>query len=213
MEVLRGDIYFIKNFVRTVGSEQTVDRPAVIVSNDTGNHFSDICEVVYLTTKEKKPLPTHVEILARVPSIAICEQVCTVSQERLGEYIRSCSDSEMAALDRALMVSLGLGNTPDPTETVENAVVADLNALVDSLNEQNDRLLMKLEGAERKLDELNAENVGLLLCNGDLKEKLKNAETQIPVFDVDIEKEFIRAETQRDMYKELYEQMLEKMIG
>ena len=203
MEVLRGDIYFIKNFVRTTGSEQTADRPAVIVSNNTGNHFSDLCEVVYLTTKEKKPLPTHVEILARVPSIAICEQVCTVSQERLGEYIRSCSDAEMSALDQALMVSLGL----------DLPLITDVTA-VERVNQQEiDDLKMKLEGAERKLDELNAENAGLLLDNGDLKEKLKNAETKIPVFPVEIEKELLRVETQRDMYKELYEQMLEKMIG
>lgn len=213
MEVLRGDIYFVKSFAKAIGSEQTEDRPAVIVSNDTGNHFSNICEVVYLTTKEKKPLPTHVEIMGRVPSTALCEQVHSVSKERLVEYIKTCTDAEMKAIDQALLVSLGLGQTPDPTATVENAVVGDLNALVDSLNEQNDRLMMKLEGAERMLDEVNAENVGLLLDNGDLKKKLKEAQKQIPVFPVEVEKELLKAETQRDMYKELYEQMLEKMIG
>lgn len=192
MEVLRGDIYFVKSFAKAIGSEQTEDRPAVIVSNDTGNHFSNICEVVYLTTKEKKPLPTHVEIMGRVPSTALCEQVHSVSKERLVEYIKTCTDAEMKAIDRALLVSLGLGQTPDPIATVENAVVGDLNALVDKLSDENHRLLMELEGAERKL---------------------KDAEKQIPVFPVEIEKELLKAETQRDMYKELYEQMLEKMIG
>lgn len=46
-----------------------------------------------------------------------------------------------------------------------------------------------------------------------LKDELKEAEKKIPAFPVEIEKELLRAETQRDLYKELYEQMCEKMIG
>ena len=213
MEVYRGDIFTVKNFVRVNGCEQTANRPAVVVSNNTGNKFSSMCEVVYLTTQEKKPLPTHVNVLAKVPSIAMCEQIITVSQERLVDYIRTCSEEEMQQIDRAMMISLGIDETPDPTATVDNAMLDALNAKVVELNNHNETLLFKLEGAERKLDELNAENAGLLLDNGDLKEKLKNAENQIPVFPADIEKELLKAETQRDMYKELYEQMLEKMVG
>lgn len=199
MEVCRGDIFEVRNFARVNGCEQTANRPAVIVSNDTGNHFSSMCEVVYLTTQEKKPLPTHVEVLARVPSTALCEQITSVSQERLCDYIRSCSEEEMQAIDRALMISLGLNEQP-------NEQVVETASMMDDLK-------MKLEGAERKLDELNAENAKLLLDNGDLKEKLQNAQKQIPVFPEEIEKALLKAETQRDMYKDLYEQMLDKMIG
>ena len=37
-------------------------RPAVIISNDIGNNAGPVLEIVYLTTQEKKPLPTHVKI-------------------------------------------------------------------------------------------------------------------------------------------------------
>lgn len=107
IDVFRGDVFYVKNFKGT-GSEQSGERPAVIVSNDIGNKHSGICEVVYLTTKKKKPLPTHVSIMCRVPSVALCEQVCTVSQERLGEFVRTCTDEEMKKIDKALAISLNL---------------------------------------------------------------------------------------------------------
>ena len=220
IKVYRGDIFYVKSNGSVVcGSEQHQDRPAVIVSNNIGNEHSNIVEVVYLTSKKKK-LPTHVEIMCRVPSTALCEQVSNISQERLGEFIRSCSDEEMAAIDRALMISLGLDSTPDPTATVDNGLIDDLNMKLEGAERKLDeektqyaKLLCEYTHCKEKMDELNAENAGLLLDNGDLKEKLKNAENQIPVFPAEVEKELLKAETQRDMYKELYEHMLEKMIG
>lgn len=79
----RGDIYFVVGGA-AVGSEQTANRPAVIVSNDIGNRFAPIVEVVYLTTRKKVSLPTHVFIgSAPKPSVALCEQIVTVSKSRL----------------------------------------------------------------------------------------------------------------------------------
>ena len=60
-ELKRGDIYFVVGGA-AVGSEQTANRPAVVVSNDIGNKFAPIVEVVYLTTRKKAGLPTHVFI-------------------------------------------------------------------------------------------------------------------------------------------------------
>lgn len=215
MEVYRGDIFYIEDNYRTEGSEQRPGRPALVVSNDTGNYHSDIVSIVWLTTAEKKPLPTHCKVLSRTLSTAICEQVVTISQNRLGEYIRTASEAEMKEVDRCLMIALGLGQIPDQTEAVENAVVADLNA-------QNERLLMKLEGAERKLDELNAENAGLVLENGDLKEYVEKQKNEVehlknflgnqPANDYDPD-EVIVLKTERDLYKQQYEKMLERLIG
>lgn len=109
--VNRGEIYYIQNTV-AVGSEQTSNnRPAIIVSNSQNNRFSRVVEVVYLTTKEKNPLPTHVKIdsIDR-PSTALCEQIHSVSTEE-----------EMKAIDAALMVSLDLG-IPKP-EQCSNAEI------------------------------------------------------------------------------------------
>lgn len=90
----RGDIFFIAEGAYT-GSEQNGGRPGVIVSNDVGNKHSPNVEVVFLTSREKKPMPTHVEVLCKVPSTALCENIQTVSKERLDSFIRSCTTSEM----------------------------------------------------------------------------------------------------------------------
>jgi mRNA interferase MazF len=106
-EYCRGDIFFITEGTYT-GSEQSGGRPGVIVSNDLGNKHSPNVEVVFLTSREKKPMPTHVEVLCKVPSTALCENIQTVSKERLDTFIRSCTTSEMKNIDHALLCSLGL---------------------------------------------------------------------------------------------------------
>ena len=58
----RGEIYYIESTYRETGSEQRGGRPAVIVSNDKNNENSEVVEVVYMTTKPKNDLPTHVFI-------------------------------------------------------------------------------------------------------------------------------------------------------
>lgn len=131
MEILRGDIFFVRKAF-CEGNEQDAGRPAVIVSNNIGNEHANIVEVVYLTSQEKKPLPTHVEIVCRVPSTALCEQISTVSKERLVEFVRACTDDEMKRIDKALMVSLGIDqpvsepSAPEEVPTEENTNKNDL---------------------------------------------------------------------------------------
>ena len=60
-EYHRGEIFFI-NEGESSGSEQGGARPGIIVSNDIGNKHAPIVEVVYLTSREKKLMPTHVRI-------------------------------------------------------------------------------------------------------------------------------------------------------
>lgn len=109
--VKRGDIYFVTGTEAT-GSEQAGERPAIIVSNDTGNKHSPVVEIVYLTTKKKSLLPTHVYIYsAERPSTALCEQVITVCKSRLERYIGSITLAEMRRIDKALSVSLGIHKT------------------------------------------------------------------------------------------------------
>ena len=108
MEIKRGDIYFVHTYY-TQGSEQRSGRPAIVVSNEKCNHFSQVVEVVYLTTRDKPPLPTHVEILSsRKPSTAICEQIISVDKKYVDGYVGHVTDEEMAAIDEALLISLGL---------------------------------------------------------------------------------------------------------
>ena len=109
----RGQIYYIKNpeYSQVTGSEQTPGRPAVIISNDIGNGKSPVLEIVYLTTKEKKPMPTHTSVLVPstgIVSTSICEQIFTVSKERAVRYLGQCTQKEMDDIDNAILVSIGL---------------------------------------------------------------------------------------------------------
>lgn len=109
--IKRGDIYYIVSNYAEQGSEQRAGRPAIIVSNDKNNVHSEVVEVVYLTTRPKTDLPTHIDIRsAERPSIALCEQVNSISKERLGMYIGHCTETEKAMLDAALMISLGIND-------------------------------------------------------------------------------------------------------
>ncbi len=52
------------------------------------------------------------DVACKVPSTALCENIMTISKERLGNYIRTCSEQEMSCIDTALLNSLGI--TPNP---------------------------------------------------------------------------------------------------
>lgn len=106
----RGEIYYIsRRGAQTVGAELMKSRPAVIVSNNALNETAEVVEVVYLSTSPKKDLPTHVCLHATgVPSTALCEQIDHVSLRLVGDYCGTCTEEEMAAIDQALLRSLGI---------------------------------------------------------------------------------------------------------
>lgn len=115
----RGDIFWIDFLQDSVGSEMKKRRPAVVVSNERNNLFSGNVEICYLTTaQKKKPLPTHVEItLNGTKNTILCENVYTVSKDRLGIYMDSLEPFEAELVDKALLVSLGLSDLENSTET------------------------------------------------------------------------------------------------
>lgn len=127
--VKRGDIFYIANskFYSTDPSNEA-GRPGIIVSNDTLNEHSPVVEVVYLTTKDKKPMPTHVGILCKIPSTALCETIYTVTKDRLGDFVRSCTDKEMAEINRGMLCSLGI-TAPVVEREVETSENADTTSL------------------------------------------------------------------------------------
>lgn len=136
----RGQIYYVRSNYREEGSEQRGGRPAVIVSNDKNNANSNTVEVVYMTTKPKTDLPTHVYIESALrPSTLLCEQISTVSEERIGEWIGELTESEVKNLDVALAISLGMkcGQGQLDTDTSEhlNNLQAELDRTKAELRE------------------------------------------------------------------------------
>lgn len=119
MEILRGDIFFMKQDNFAEPGVQAGERPVVVVSNNKMNATSPSCIIVPLTTADKKPLPTHCTVKALVPSTALCENVRAVSNTRLTSFVRCCSEEELERLDKALAAALAL--TSDPAEQVTKA--------------------------------------------------------------------------------------------
>lgn len=161
------------------GSEQHSDRPAVVVSNDKNNENSNVVEVVYMTTQPKTDLPTHVTVRSTGrPSTVLCEQVYSVSTERIGTYIGECSDKEMENIDIALMISLQLDGNMKTSKKY--------NETIKEQQEEIDLYRKKIQAMQEAL-----------------KEK-KNEKPEITASS----EETIRLQTERDTYKTMYEQLL-----
>lgn len=108
-EIQRGDIYFC-DFAPVVGSEQNGLRPAVIIQNNVGNHYSPTTIVAPLTTRTKRKLPTHVTVTnncLKETSIILLEQIRTIDKSRLRTYLGQLNKTEMNSVDDAINISLG----------------------------------------------------------------------------------------------------------
>lgn len=123
MSYKRGEIFYIERAGDSYGSEQQAGRPAIVVSNDKNNEYSSTLEVVYLTTQPKTELPTHIDIRStKKNSIALCEQIHTVSVQRVGDFVGNCSEYEMQMIDAALLISLGIDFEKQQEESKQEAV-------------------------------------------------------------------------------------------
>ena len=111
--IRRGDIFYVHKFGIQVGSEEHTGRPGVVVSCDEGNRYSETVQVAFCTTQPKSNLPTHVEILSTGrASTVMCEQINTVSLERLGNYIGAVRRRRCATSTSQLRQLWGSRNTP-----------------------------------------------------------------------------------------------------
>jgi len=157
-DIRRGDIFYIDRYGDTDGSVQNNGRPAIIVSNDRNNTTSTIFEVVYLTTAPKKDLPTHVTIRsAYKPSTALCEQINTVSINRIGNYIGHCTEDEIRALGIALCVSLDIDTGESARKAQRNEEAATRKpeqARAETATQAESASLMKSLLEERAMKEI-----------------------------------------------------------
>ena len=130
MSVKRGDIYYA-DLSPVVGSEQGGLRPVLIIQNDVGNRYSPTVIAAAITSRlSKTRLPTHIDVFAdRVglvkDSVILLEQVRTLDKRRLKEKMGHLDEGLMRRVDRAIAVSVGLGDW-QPSERVAAAPMSDL---------------------------------------------------------------------------------------
>ena len=115
MSVKRGDIYYA-DLSPVVGSEQGGLRPVLIIQNDVGNKYSPTVIAAAITSRlGKNRLPTHIDVYAdRVglvkDSVILLEQMRTLDKRRLKEKMGHLDESMMDEVNRAIAVSVGLGD-------------------------------------------------------------------------------------------------------
>lgn len=106
--VKKGDIIKLKNELVSTGSVQSFSRPYLVVSNDVGNHYSNICLCVPLTSQNKKMTqPTHTRISYH-NSVALCEQIHTINQKEIEEIKYHLPDYDVQKINECLKVSLNI---------------------------------------------------------------------------------------------------------
>ena len=111
-EIKRGEIYWV-NWNPGRGSEQSGLRPALVIQNDIGNKYSATTIVSALTTAAEKPYPFLVKVTAKeskLPkdSMINLAVIMTIDKARLGDKCGELSEAQMAEVDVAIKVSLGL---------------------------------------------------------------------------------------------------------
>lgn len=96
------------------GREIRKTRPAVVVSNNAACRYDSVVQVVPITRLPDRDLrPYECRIDSRAsglakPSRAVANQIRTVARHRISESIGLLDIDELADLDRAIAIQLGL---------------------------------------------------------------------------------------------------------
>lgn len=104
--IRRGEVWWV-DLDPVIGSEVGNHRPAIVVQNDLANRTSSTVTVVPLTSSIDAVYPFQVRIeageagLSR-PGKAQCEQIRTLSRERLVERIGVLGNDRLAEIRSAL---------------------------------------------------------------------------------------------------------------
>ena len=109
----RGDIFYV-DLEPVKGSEQGGRRPCLVVQNDVSNDCSPVVIVAAITSRRaRRDRPTDVLLSPDacgldLPSRVLLNQIRTIDKSRLDRYVGHITDEELAEVDEAIRISLGL---------------------------------------------------------------------------------------------------------
>ncbi len=104
----RGDVFWVA-LDPTLGTEIKKTRPAVVVSNDSCNRHGSRVVVLPITSHVDTLYPG--EALVRVkgrPARALGDQIRSLDKARLRSRIGTLSMEDLAAVEEALLITLGI---------------------------------------------------------------------------------------------------------
>ncbi|MCL4513338.1 MAG: type II toxin-antitoxin system PemK/MazF family toxin [Candidatus Eremiobacteraeota bacterium] len=108
----RGEIWLV-SLDPIIGSEIGKARPALVISNDRGNEFSETVTVLPITSQTDKVYPFEALIPPGLgnllkPSKVKSNQIRTVDKKRLVKFIGTLEEKIMEDVDRSLLIHLGI---------------------------------------------------------------------------------------------------------
>lgn len=106
----RGQIW-LADLGCNVGSVQSNKRPVLIIQNNVGNLYAPTVNVIPLTSKRKKSLPTHYDLQAKGlsrTSTVLTEAITTISKEQLITYKGIIENKDLKEIERKLVNQLGI---------------------------------------------------------------------------------------------------------
>jgi mRNA interferase MazF len=104
----RGDVFWV-NLDPVLGTEIRKTRPAVVVSNDSCNRYGARVVVLPITSNIDSLYPGEamIEVKGR-QGRALGDQIRSIDKRRLKARVSSLTADEMARIDEALAITLGL---------------------------------------------------------------------------------------------------------
>lgn len=107
-KIKRGEVWWV-NFDPSISGEIKKTRPALVISNDYANEYSNRVQVVPLTSNLERCYPCEAYItIDGKKSKAMADQIMTVSKERLKNKIGLVVDSEVSIVEHVIKIQLGL---------------------------------------------------------------------------------------------------------
>lgn len=111
--LVKGQVIMVE-LTSTEANVQRGLRPVIVIQNNIGNKFSPTLIVAPLTSRIKRDMVTHAKLYPTienglsVASVALLEQIQTISKDSVKRVLGVLNDVEMKLINKAIIASLAL---------------------------------------------------------------------------------------------------------